>query len=200
VRNDPGMCADDNRPAICDDEDFDVDDVDPALQSITDLYDKSLYCNECFLKVWRQRLLSPFLTSGDWTQFRIDQFDSLQNDCSTSMPYTTSKQTLFLSMATAIPTPTTSGAVLTGRAATATCTGRVIWPSVTPQYCNNLADLYQVSSADLKVITKDMGCEFTAAICIPLPCVRLLVQIAVGIYTNLGLTPAPGDPYHQNLH
>jgi hypothetical protein len=178
------MCADDNPPAICEDEDFDVEGVDPAFMSITGLYDKSLYCNECFLKIWRQRLLSPFLTSGNWTKFRIDQFDSLQNNCSTSMPYTTSKQTLFVGEATIKPTPTTSGAITTGVAATVTCTGRVIRPSVTPQYCNKLVDMYKVSSGDLKIITKDEGCEFKGAICIPLPCVSLMIHTTYGILTT----------------
>jgi hypothetical protein len=171
MRYDPEMCADEDPPAICETEDFDENGVDPAYESVIWLYDRSLYCNECFLKIWRQRLLSPFLTSGTWTQFLIDQFDVLQNNCSTSMPYTRSKQTLLLSKAIGTPISTTSGAVTTGVAATTTCTGRVIRPSVTPQYCNRLVDLYKVSSGDLEVITKDAGCEFKGAICIPLPCV-----------------------------
>ncbi|KAF2850136.1 carbohydrate-binding module family 18 protein [Plenodomus tracheiphilus IPT5] len=81
VRYDPAMCAVDSAPAICDDPDFDVDAVDPALQSITGLYSKSMYCNECFLKVWRQRLLSPFLTSGNWTQLRVDHGPSASVTC-----------------------------------------------------------------------------------------------------------------------
>jgi hypothetical protein len=181
------MCADDPPPDVCLDEDFDVENVDPAFLSVTGLYERSLYCNECFLKVWRQRLLSPFLTSGNWTKFRIDQFESLQKDCSTSMPYITSKPTLFVGEATLkpTPTPTTSGAITTGVAATVTCTGRVIRPSVTPQYCNKLVDMYKVSSGDLKIITKNEGCEFTGAICIPLPCVSLINHTMYDILTTL---------------
>jgi hypothetical protein len=163
------MCLVDDRPAICDDEDFDAEAVDPNLQSITGLYDKSLYCNECFLKIWRQRLISPFLTPGNWTQFRIDQFDSLQKNCSTSMPYTTSEATLFVSVAGTTPTPTIGGGT-TGVGATATCTGRVVRPSETPLFCNNLADRYNISTGELKIITKSSGCQFAGAICIPLPC------------------------------
>lgn len=179
IRYDPDICDDDdpNRPAICDDEYFDEDNVDPALMSIIELYDKSLYCDECFLKIWRQRLVSPFLTVSNWTQFRVEQFDALQSACSTSMPYATLQPTLFLSSA-ANPTPTASDATTTGVAATATCTGRVIQPSVAPQYCNNLADMYNVSSGELKAITKNDGCEFTGAICLPPPCVSFHTKTA----------------------
>jgi hypothetical protein len=92
------------------------------------------------------------------------------------MPYTTSKPTLFVSVANATPT-TTSGGVTTGIVAKSTCTGRVVRPSETLQFCNNLADRYNISTGDLNVITKSSSCQFSGAICIPLPCDIEIIKI-----------------------
>jgi len=173
IRYDSAMCLVDDPPAICDQEDFEVEQLDPTLQTITNLYSSSLLCDECFLKIWRQRLLSPFVIAGNWTQYRVNQFDAMQKNCSTSLPYSTSAATLFVGTANAsmIPTPT-SGIIPinTGITVAPTCTGQVVQPSTSPLTCNDLSDLYHVSTGDLQVATKDSYCSFSKAVCLPLGC------------------------------
>ncbi|KAF2794926.1 carbohydrate-binding module family 18 protein [Melanomma pulvis-pyrius CBS 109.77] len=171
VRYDPEMCLYDDSPEICNQEDFDVDVIDPSLQQITGLYASSLYYNECFLKVWRQRLISPFLVPGNWTQYRIDQFDALQQNCSTSMAYSTSAATLYIGTPNATaPTPTTGVIVSTPITIVPTCTGQIVVVSEAIADCNGLSDMYQVSTGDLKVATQDAFCEFDKPLCLPLAC------------------------------
>ncbi|KAF2472769.1 uncharacterized protein BDR25DRAFT_220067, partial [Lindgomyces ingoldianus] len=171
VRYHPAMCLQDQPPELCNDPDFDIDQINPSLQTITGLYSSSLYCNECFLKLWRQRLLSPFLVPGNWTKYRMDQFETLQKNCSTSMPYSTSASTLYIGTPNATtPTPTSGTIITWGVTITPTCTGQVVQPLATPLACNDLSDLYHVSTGDVKVATADPFCSFDKPICLPLAC------------------------------
>jgi hypothetical protein len=179
IRYDEALCAVDSSPEICDDVDFDVEALDPSLQSVIGLYDKY----ECFLNVCRQRLLSPFLVSGNWTQYRIEAFEELQKGCSVAMPYVTTAFSLYVGIPTTTPvlplcsfdpsigeyicptvTVTASGAITT-----ATCTGQIVQPPLKFRGCNPLSDQYYVSTGDLKAITNEI-CTFESTICLPLPC------------------------------
>ncbi|WEW60546.1 hypothetical protein PRK78_006033 [Emydomyces testavorans] len=60
---------------------------------------KIQYCSECFLLLWRQRLLSPTLPPGNFTDYLIDQFKVLEETCSTDLPFTTSAPTLIIGAA-----------------------------------------------------------------------------------------------------
>lgn len=184
VRYHEDMCLVNDPPEICYDPNFDVEAIDPTLQSIIGLYDPSLYCNECFLLLWRQRLLSPFLVDGNWTQYRIKAFDELQDSCSVSLPYTTSDYSLFVGTQTPAPTSTSlpicsfdvsKGEYICPTSTSAsgpapTCTGQLIEPPMRPPGCNALADQYGVSTGDLRVAAGNDFCKFNSPICLPLPC------------------------------
>lgn len=120
--------------------------------------------------MWKQRLLSPHLVVSDFTDYLIEQFEDLQGNCSTTMPYTTSAATLFLTVGA---TATTSGVAATTSgsiAASTTCSGQVIPVSSPPLGCNSLSDMYNVTTGDLRTATADGECLITVPICVPLPC------------------------------
>ncbi|KAJ6103890.1 hypothetical protein N7486_004112 [Penicillium sp. IBT 16267x] len=130
------------------------------------------YCNECFLKLYRQRLLDPWLPVTNFTDYLIDQFDLVQTNCSTTLPYTTSASTLYVGTATATTATTTTGATTTGSSAvtTATCLGQMVQPLQNWLTCNDLCDTYNISTGDARVVTGDDACYFNEATCFPLPC------------------------------
>ncbi|OBT40136.1 hypothetical protein VE00_09960 [Pseudogymnoascus sp. WSF 3629] len=144
IRWDPTMCfpdGDDNSTVAsqCDDPDFDVGDISDEMSALTNIYDEELFCNECFLKLYRQRLLDPWLPVTNFTDYLIDQFDLVQTNCSTTLPYTTSASTLYVGTTTAT---TTTGATTTGSSATttSTCLGQMVEPLKNWLTCNDLSD------------------------------------------------------------
>lgn len=175
IRYDPAMCfsnGDDNSTVAlqCADPDFDVNDITSDMAAMTNIYDPELFCNECFLELYRQRLLNPWLPISNFTDYLIDQFDLIQGNCSTTLPYSTSSSTLYVGTATAT---TTSGSVTTtgsSSTATATCLGQVVQPLANWLTCNNLCDTYNISTGDARVVTADYACYFDQALCLPLPC------------------------------
>lgn len=161
IRWDPGYCLQDPEPEECNSGNFSVTDISPEMSAMKNLYDESLLCNECFLELYRQRLLDPWLVQGNFTDYLVDQFDDIQTNCSTTLPYTTSASTLYLGTVTVT---TTTAAVAT------TCTGQSVDPLATPMICNDLSDTYNVSTGDARVATADFFCQFNDTICLPLPC------------------------------
>ncbi|KAM0449210.1 hypothetical protein ACHAO4_007874 [Trichoderma viride] len=129
-------------------------------------------CNECFIKMWRQRLLNPFIQDGDSSAYLLDQYNLIQQNCSTSLPVATSSSTLFVSNAlvtstTASGTPTTTSS----GAATTTCAGQLISPpTASNMFCQEIAEQYNVTTGDLMAATNDPFCGFTSPICLPLAC------------------------------
>jgi hypothetical protein len=182
------MCTAENPPELCDDPEFDTDIIDPALQSIVGLYDPGLYCDECFLKIWRQRLLSPFLIHGNWTQYRVDAFEELQRNCSVEMPYVTSDYSLFVGTATPIPTatsttiaiPTCTFDLAVGEyvcpTASVSCTGQIVEPDPELRGCSAIANKFHVSTGDARMATGNDICSFKEQICLPLPCETLEIK------------------------
>lgn len=124
--------------------------------------------------------MNPWLADGTFTEYMIDEFDSLQANCSTTLPYTTYTSTLFVDlvteMSTATPTPTPtsseSGASSTSvpPTVTPTCIGQIVEPVENWLTCNDLSDTYGVSTGDARVLTGHSDCFFEEDVCLPLPC------------------------------
>ncbi|KAJ6004708.1 hypothetical protein N7540_013077 [Penicillium herquei] len=204
IRWDPTMCFPDGNDnstvaSQCDDPDFDIGDISDEMSALTNIYDEELFCNECFLKLYRQRLLDPWLPVTNFTDYLIDQFDLVQTNCSTTLPYTTSASTLYVGMTTATAT-TTTAATTTGSSATSTCLGQMVEPLANWLTCNDLSDTYgipfpspfkcskcylvglriantlhaatryNISTGDARVVTGYDTCYFDQATCFPLPC------------------------------
>lgn len=144
IRWDPAMCysnGNDNSTVApqCSDPDFDVDTITSEMSALTNIYDEDLYCNECFLELYRQRLLNPWLPITNFTDYLIEQFDDVQGNCSTTLPYSTSSSTLYVGTATATTTTTGSGTT-TAPTTTATCLGQTVQPLSNWLTCNDLCD------------------------------------------------------------
>ncbi|KAH8122261.1 carbohydrate-binding module family 18 protein [Trichoderma asperelloides] len=174
---DPEMCwnADpSDNPPECNNATFDTTDVTSDMMAVTNLYPNDLLCNECFIKMWRQRLLNPFIQDGDSSAYLLDQYNLIQENCSTSLPVTTSSSTLFVS--NALVTATSASGTLppsttTSSGAATTCAGQLISPPTASNiYCQELAEQYNVTTGDLMAATNDPFCVFTSPICLPLAC------------------------------
>ncbi|KAJ2988999.1 hypothetical protein NUW58_g3691 [Xylaria curta] len=82
IRWDPGMCfAFDEIPDRCSDPEFDIDEISGSMASLTNVYDSSLYCSECFLKLFRLRMLDPWLTDSNFTRYLMEEFSEVQRCC-----------------------------------------------------------------------------------------------------------------------
>ncbi|ETS77354.1 hypothetical protein PFICI_11228 [Pestalotiopsis fici W106-1] len=157
IRWDPLLCADlEDLPPQCNDSTFDPDEISPDMSALTNLYDSKL------------RLLDPWLSQSNFTDYLIGEFDDLQRKCSTTLPYSTSSSTLYIGSATS--TPTTINSTTGAPSATPTCIGQLVQPKDDFLTCNDLSDTYGVSTGDARVATGDFVCQFTSTICLPLPC------------------------------
>ncbi|KAK5654287.1 hypothetical protein OQA88_7464 [Cercophora sp. LCS_1] len=178
IRWDPDMCftdgEDDSTVAPeCADPDFNLEGISEDMAAMTNLYSDELYCSECFLHLYKHRLTNPWLPDGSFTEYLIDQFDSIQQNCTTTLAYTTYTSTLYVGRAT--PTTTTS-AIASSASGTATytptptCPGQVVEPIENWLTCDDLSDTYGVSTGDARVYTGDYDCYFNVDVCLPLPC------------------------------
>ncbi|ROW14910.1 hypothetical protein VPNG_03306 [Cytospora leucostoma] len=142
------MCAPDglndtDLPAQCNDTDFDSDDVLNDMSAMVNPYESSLYCSEYFLELYRQRLLDPWLTSSNFTDYLISEFDGVQSNCSTKLTnygYYCVNYSHFDLLGTNFVS--------------------------TQQFIG----LYNVFTGDARVATGNYNCVFNSTICLPLPC------------------------------
>ncbi|EZF10209.1 hypothetical protein H112_08421 [Trichophyton rubrum D6] len=147
----------------CFEEGFDQLAIEAGDERMTSLYEKDLLCSDCFLKIFRQRLLSPFLLKGGYTSYLVEQFQDMQSYCSTSMPYSTSTSEVFMGTATrTMPTGSPPPAT--------TCGGPTIQPTDPPLSCEAITDKYNVTTGDVRHRTGNVYCEFSEPLCLPEPC------------------------------
>ncbi|KAK1146011.1 hypothetical protein N8T08_003659 [Aspergillus melleus] len=140
------------------------------MKDITRLYDKDLLCSECFIQIWRQRLMSSKLPKDEFTDYLLEQYESIQKFCSVSLPVSTYSSTLFIRPT--IPTSTVlATAVPSTPATTNTCDGQLVVADDDNRLpCLRMSDTYNVSTGTLEYITGSYSCSFEGAICLPKPC------------------------------
>ncbi|KAL2860034.1 hypothetical protein BJX68DRAFT_275493 [Aspergillus pseudodeflectus] len=158
----------DEMPPECNDPGFSLSFITPEMQDITRLYDKSLLCSECFVKIWRQRLMSYSLPQSEHSDYLLEQYDSIQQFCSISMPVSTYTSTLLLQPSATTTVPSTS--TTTNQSPTGTCLGQFVEQTDPELTCFELADTYNVSTGAIVHITGEADCYFETSICLPLPC------------------------------
>ncbi|KAL4863623.1 hypothetical protein BDV12DRAFT_177236 [Aspergillus spectabilis] len=117
----------------CDDPNFTTDLISPGMKDITKLYDAELLCSECFVKIWRQRLMSSSLPKSEYSDYLMEQYEAIQSFCSMTLPVSTYSSTLVIptSIETTAPTPTASPPVSPD-----TCEGQVIQPAEHQMGCD----------------------------------------------------------------
>jgi hypothetical protein len=99
----------------------------------------------------------------------IDQFSSLQNNCSTALPYSISVTKTTLSQPTS-HTSDETWAVPTFSADVSQCTGQVVHSDEKLLPCDVLSLDFNVSTGALRKATGDIFCIFTGSLCLPSPC------------------------------
>lgn len=120
--------------------------------------------------MWRQRLMSPLLPSSESTQYLLQQYESIQKNCSTTLPVTTYGTTLSVASASASSSPVATGTT-TGSLASSTCLGQLVEPFEDGyRSCFNISDTYNVSTGAIVAATGDALCDFHNSICLPLSC------------------------------
>ncbi|KAL4801183.1 hypothetical protein BDV18DRAFT_149844 [Aspergillus unguis] len=170
IRYSPWACLNEDESAMppeCNDPGFSTALITPDMKDITRLYDKELLCSECFMKIWRQRLMATSLPKDEFTDYLLEQYESIQELCSVSLPVSTYTSTLFI-QATPAPSTTTATSVPTS---TSACQGQLVDPDQDAyRPCIMMADAYNVSTGTLKYITGSSSCSFDSPICLPKPC------------------------------
>lgn len=73
------MCfAYDDIPAQCNNTEFDLGEITPDMAAMINLYDSSLYCSKCFLELFKLRMLDPWITDSNFTEYLISEFMDIQ--------------------------------------------------------------------------------------------------------------------------
>ncbi|KAJ5135679.1 uncharacterized protein N7515_004957 [Penicillium bovifimosum] len=175
VRWSPDTCYNPDESAIppeCSDPDWQVTDISDSMKDVTRLYDKSLLCSECFIQMWRQRLMSPLLPKGEHTEYLLKQYDAIQSYCSKSLAVTTYGTTLSVATPTATADSTIAmSSTASASSASASCLGQLIQPfDKYYRSCFEISDTYNVSTGAIVAATGDQSCQFDSPICLPLPC------------------------------
>ncbi|KAE8326141.1 hypothetical protein BDV39DRAFT_216108 [Aspergillus sergii] len=168
IRWDPEVCYyeyEGGAPPECLDPDFSTTQMTKDMMDVTNLYEKDLLCSECFIKMWRQRLMSALLPSGEHTDYLLNQYSTIQEYCSTKLPVTTYETTLFASTRT-MPVTATG----TPLPSPTSCPGQLIEPSDSWMGCREISDKYNVSTGAVVDATQDKQCQFDTPLCLPKPC------------------------------
>ncbi|KAK2793953.1 hypothetical protein FQN52_000285 [Onygenales sp. PD_12] len=78
------QCYGDDPPSHCENQVLLAPDDEPKseMKSVVNMYSRDLFCSECFILMWRQRLLSPVLSPGNFTQYLVDEFNKIKTNCS----------------------------------------------------------------------------------------------------------------------
>ncbi|KAL2830491.1 hypothetical protein BDW59DRAFT_177835 [Aspergillus cavernicola] len=170
-------------PPECNDPWFSTAFITPEMKDVTRLYDRSLLCSECFVQIWRRRLMSSSLPKDEFTDYLLNQYESIQSFCSVSLPVSTYSSELYIRPTVATST-TPSTTVSTAPATTDTCDGQFVKATDDRLPCLQMSDAYNVSSGTLEHITGSSSCSFEGAICLPKPCE---LEITYGHNTCEGL-------------
>lgn len=109
--------------------------------------------------------MSPLLPNSEYTEYLLAQYESIQTNCSTSLPVTTYGTTLLVTTATATATATAEATPTS-----TTCLGQLVEPFDNYRSCFNISDTYNVSTGAVVHATNSQSCDFDSAICLPLPC------------------------------
>ncbi|KAL4936505.1 hypothetical protein BDV06DRAFT_216622 [Aspergillus oleicola] len=170
IRYSPAACDnedEDAMPAECNDPGFSTTFITAKMKDVTRIYDKSLACSECFIQIWRRRLMSSKLPKGESAEYLLEQYELLTNYCSVNLPVSTYSSTLFTRPTN---TASTSSAASTP-SATGTCHGQLVEPDEDNSLpCLFMSDAYNVSTGTLEHVTGSELCDFEDPICLPLPC------------------------------
>ena len=148
--------------------------------------------------MFHQRLSSAYLPYADYSDYLVEQYQDIQDVCTTAMPELTTRGPFYYGVA---PTSTdstnttaaTNTATTTNTTASAICLGQTIDTGSTVTTtnatvaCNQLSLEFSVSTGDLLSATGSDDCYAPDPVCLPAPCSLLQV-------------PAGATWYYPNTH
>ena len=149
---------------------------------MANLYDDELLCSECFLKLMHARIGSEFLPDEDHSDYLVEQFQDIQEVCHTTLAASIMTRPLPDYPVVVTPTPTygEGPATVTEEPSETTlaCEGhqRVIGvrrhsSNDSFQACNDVAQLYNVATGNLLVLTGNNECHVESEeLCVPWDC------------------------------
>lgn len=190
----PDCSADPTDPSCSD-----PSNVTEQNQRIANLYNDTLLCSDCFMKMFYQRLSSDYLPDADYSEYLVDQFQDIQDVCSTTIGnlstrafYAYPAATILVANATTAPvngsgttaTATTTSASITTSSVvtpTPTQTGMVsncdsFYQAASGDGCYSIATAQNVTLYDFETWNPDVGANCTG--------------LFAGYYYCIGLTPS----------
>ncbi|KAF2219279.1 hypothetical protein BDZ85DRAFT_304804 [Elsinoe ampelina] len=150
-----------------------------ANQRIANLYEDSLLCSECFLRMMYARVTSEFLPDADYSDHLVQEFQDIQAICQTSVGELTTRNLPYYETATTTASLTRLGS--SSAATSAACAGKmadVLFASSTVPFeaCNELAAKFGVATGALVYATGTDDCYSPDLVCVPPPCATRLVK------------------------
>lgn len=157
-------------------------------QRMANLYNNTLLCSDCFVKMLYQRITSDYLPDSDFSDYLVAEFQDIQDVCSTTIAATISTRPLWdlptafptastttnssLANATSTPTTTTSlaSSISTGHPVTTPTpiqTGMVsdcteFYEAVTGDDCYNISMEYNITLTDFETWNPAVGANCTS--------------------------------------
>jgi hypothetical protein len=114
--------------------------------------------------------MSSKLPKDEFTDYLLEQYETIQEFCSVSLPVSTYSSALFIppTIATSTVPPTTVPSTLV---TPDTCDGQFVESG--DDYsgrCLLMSDTYNVSTGMLEYLSGSWSCSFEGAVCLPKPC------------------------------
>lgn len=176
----------------------DPTNVSPQNERIANLYDNDMLCSDCFLKMFYQRMSSPYLPDSDYSDYLVAQYQDILDVCKASMPelvvralpYYEDAPGMYGGMAMSsdsslMPSFSSNGTQFSnGTNSTTRCSSQTICAAdlkgitipTNGTGCDALSAKYSVTTGDLQAAIGDPYCVFSASsYCVPAACTLMKV-------------------------
>ena len=175
--------------------DCDANPTDPSCTGddsvntrFANLYGNDVLCDNCFIDMMYQRVISPYYPDSSQLEYLSGQLQDIGDICNVTIPAITVRAEPGYDVAppaTSIDIlPGTSTTTTSSVAATTTCSGQRVNPPqrvrnvMTRQNsnCDSLSAQYGVTTGDLQFLTDSDTCAITSSICLPAKCTLAVVS------------------------
>ncbi|KAF6219690.1 hypothetical protein HO133_004159 [Letharia lupina] len=166
----------------------DPTDVAPQNERIANLYGNDMLCSDCFLRMFYQRMSSPYLPDSDYSDYLVAQYQDILDVCRISMPelmvralpYYEDAPGLYdgvpLSSDNSLMPPFTSNGSQFSNGTNIPANGT---------WCNALSAKYSVATGDLQAAIGDPGCVFlVSSYCVPAACTLMKVPFGASCFSD----------------
>ncbi|KAL9137092.1 MAG: hypothetical protein Q9175_001688 [Cornicularia normoerica] len=171
--------------------------VSPQNERIANLYPKDMLCSDCFIKMFHQRMSSPYLPDSDYSDYLVAQYQDILDVCKASMPelivrslpFYGDAQVAFGALSSSNPTMppfSSNGTQYTDVTnSTTPCTGQTIriadlngtaFSNPNASLCDALSNYYGVTTGDVEAVLENPDClPVFFSYCVPAACTLMTV-------------------------